>query len=67
MLQCFSETVLHLILSLDTTTYVMAVPLLLRKHWFLFSILGCIMLAEIIPSLGATGGEYLNFIVLLIT
>lgn len=34
----------------------MDITLLLRKHWFLFGILGCIMLAEIIPSVGVTGG-----------
>ncbi|XP_022190136.2 sodium/bile acid cotransporter 7-B [Nilaparvata lugens] len=30
--------------------------LLLRKYWFLLGILGAIFLAELVPSLGATGG-----------
>lgn len=30
---------------------------LLKKYWFLFGILVCILLAELAPSIGATGGE----------
>lgn len=30
---------------------------ILKKYWFLFGILVCILLAELAPSLGATGGK----------
>lgn len=31
---------------------------ILKKYWFLIGLLFCIVLADIVPDLGATGGKY---------